>query len=295
MYASPSTSSRPASSASYRYPPRHTPQYPPPPPRRVHSRSAPTPAAEVIYHTPSRYHHQPRHRPPPISVKAAEDYPFDDEPLMIYSTPNHPLAMSSPSSSSCTPPSPPPPRLPSLAAGYTSVSPPSHDHRGRLQSYVENPAQRRERVEFIKRRENLRRVRAWVHDLSESGLAEVEHVEDVRGKVRLTSRSRGLKLTCTQPQKHVDAPICTRSPAQSQVIYHTSPSPSPSPSWLDPSEPHIFYLTSGHPSPPSSSSSWSPSSSPPTSVGSLSPERGGKRFGKHSRQSSLESISEEGE
>lgn len=258
---------------------------------------------------------------------------------MIYSTPNRPISSSSSSSSAFTgtgPPSPSlpiatrsAPALPSLSKGYTSVSPISYDGRGRQQGYVENPAQRHERVEFLRRRENLRRVRAWVEELSESGLAEVEHVEDVDVRASDAAGRGSAQRPPVRPQ--------SRAPAHAhQVIYHTASAPG----WAADSfaeEPYVFYTSPNHPSSPSlspacyrspspssasassSARSMSMSSSPPTSVGSSSPSRsperdhcagkgsggqgkGAKRerrrsggLGRHSRQSSLESISEEGE
>ena len=55
------------------------------------------------------------------------------------------------------------------AAPWTQ-SPVAYDPRGRLQPYVESPAQRRARAEFLRKREFSRRIAAWLHESSESSV-----------------------------------------------------------------------------------------------------------------------------
>ncbi|KAF9238675.1 hypothetical protein BU15DRAFT_75121 [Melanogaster broomeanus] len=54
--------------------------------------------------------------------------------------------------------------FPTNMTSFSNDSPPVYDTRGRQRTFVESEAQRKERIEFLKRREWARRVTEWVRE-----------------------------------------------------------------------------------------------------------------------------------
>ncbi|KAH7919554.1 hypothetical protein BV22DRAFT_1108020 [Leucogyrophana mollusca] len=103
------------------------------------------------------------------------------------------------------------------------INPPPYDGRGRQKQYVESVAQRKERIEFLKRREWARRVAEWIRETSAQqdvmtfGYAgrHASPVPDTGDVSRFTGSSSSLSLPLNEEQDD-----------QPYVIYSSSPSSS---------------------------------------------------------------------
>ncbi|EMD35140.1 hypothetical protein CERSUDRAFT_116616 [Gelatoporia subvermispora B] len=142
------------------------------------------------------------------------------------------------------------------------LSPVQYDERGRQKKYTESSAQRRERVEFLRRREWTRRIADWINDSA-----------SVKSKMLASPYSVEDFLAATQQRHFVE-------PDEPYVIYTASPASSGSRADTPPA-------ASLPPLDPPMSPSMSPVHTP------LQRQR--SRGGPHSRHSSLSSISEEDE
>ncbi|EIW76661.1 hypothetical protein CONPUDRAFT_168482 [Coniophora puteana RWD-64-598 SS2] len=144
------------------------------------------------------------------------------------------------------------PRYPSAQelAGYdfllsTAASPihaPSLDIRGRQTQYVESTAQRRERIEFLKKREWARRVAEWIRETS----AQQDVMAFGCSGTLARSRSNSLEdLRCITPSPKLAPPV--HADEEPYVIYSSS-SPSSSVSSLS-EDLSPIYSTGGNVSP----------------------------------------------
>ncbi|OCH90861.1 hypothetical protein OBBRIDRAFT_803684 [Obba rivulosa] len=149
--------------------------------------------------------------------------------------------------------------------------PVQYDERGRQKKFVESSAQRRERVEFLRRREWTRRIAEWINDSA-----------TVKDKSQMPSPAYSMEdfLAATR-QRHYIGPPDVAEPDEPYVIYTASPASSVSRSDTPPAAtlPSLDApLASASP----------PAMHPPL-------QRRRSRGGPHSRHSSLSSISEEDE
>jgi len=146
---------------------------------------------------------------------------------------------------------------------YARSSPVQYDERGRQKKYMESDAQRRERVEFLRRREWTRRIAEWINDSA-------------------TVKSKGQPLysfedlLAAAEQHHLARPPASADSDEPYVIYTASPASSAARA----DTPPAAAL------PPLDASA--PAAHAPL-------QRRRSRPGPHSRHSSLSSISEEDE
>ncbi|KAG2151037.1 uncharacterized protein EDB93DRAFT_1249533 [Suillus bovinus] len=106
----------------------------------------------------------------------------------------------------------------------TPVYSPPYDVRGRQQHFIETAQQRKERIEFLKKREWARRVAEWIRATSarqdvmsfgcSGSLAATSSMQDNSHGARLTSSASSISLSSSEEEE------------EPYVIYSSSPSSS---------------------------------------------------------------------
>ena len=180
-------------------------------------------------------------------------------------------------------------------------SPALYDDKGRQKRFVEDVEQRRQRVEFLRRKEWTRRIAAWI-DQSGRG-ARAAAAAAAANQVRTHART---VVTLTSPSvPALTHTSCPQNPTSTTFSWEDLLAAHEPEHAEDDAEPYVIYTASPR-SPSSSSSSSSlcslvdpPSPATPVafptsrSPGSAAPGLNKLRWTPHSRHSSLTSISEE--
>ncbi|KDQ55902.1 hypothetical protein JAAARDRAFT_36664, partial [Jaapia argillacea MUCL 33604] len=163
--------------------------------------------------------------------------------------------------------------------------------------YIENDTQRKERVEFLRRRESARRVAKWVDELTEDELPATEAPKKAKLLPHIPDKSTGHSNTAQYAAK--------AEQEEPYIIYNTGPNTRRSVLGDMEDEPYVIYVSSPKAYPSSSPLPYAPPSPPPTYRDSFSDVRvqapltqnrhRRRSSSTHSRHSSLEIISEEEE